>query len=215
MSISTLFIDLDDTLYPPSSGVWTLIRQRIDLYIHERLALPWAQVHDLRSTLFEQYGTTMRGLQACYHIDEADYLAFVHDVPVETLIQPDPLLRQVLEQYPQRKVIFTNADVNHANRVIKALGFIGLFDQIIDICAISPHCKPQPLAFQIALSLTGECDPARCLLADDTAANIRAALEFGFQAVLIGSPPSEDGHYPCIPRLHDLPLVLPISHSST
>jgi putative hydrolase of the HAD superfamily len=214
MSISTLFIDLDDTLYPPTSGVWSLIRQRIDLYIHERLAVPWAQVQELRRTLFEQYGTTMRGLQACYHIDEADYLAFVHDVPVETLIQPDPLLRRVLEQYSQRKVIFTNADVNHANRVIRALGFDGLFDQIIDICAISPHCKPQLPAFHIALSLADESDPGRCLLADDTPANIKAALEFGFQAVLVGSPHPDDGHYPSIPRLHDLPMILATNLSS-
>ena len=198
MSISTLFIDLDDTLYPPSSGVWSLIRQRIDLYIHERLALPWEQVHDLRRTLFEQYGTTMRGLQAQYHIDEQDYLAFVHNVPVENLIQPDPALGQVLAQYPQRKVIFTNADVNHANRVIKALGFNGLFDQIIDIFAISPYCKPQPPAFQMALSQSGEIDPSRCLLIDDTLANIQAAYTFGFQVVMVGSSLPGDGHYPTI-----------------
>jgi hypothetical protein len=49
------------------------------------------------------------------------------------------------------------------------------------------------------------------LLVDDTPANIHAALEFGFRAVLVGSPPPDDGHYPCIPRLHDLPLVLPVT----
>ena len=32
----------------------------------------------------------MRGLQVTHHLDEKDYLAFVHDVPVEERLQPDP-----------------------------------------------------------------------------------------------------------------------------
>jgi fumarylacetoacetase len=40
MSIDTLMIDLDDTLYPPSTGVWGLIGERIDLFMQERVGLP-------------------------------------------------------------------------------------------------------------------------------------------------------------------------------
>lgn len=209
MLITTLFIDLDDTIYPPSTGLWSLIRQRIDLYIHERLHLPWEQVSDLRSKLFEQFGTTMRGLQACYHIDEDDYLAFVHDVPVEAILVPDPALGQVLSIYPQRKIIFTNADERHARRVLKVVGVGGLFDKIIDIRALNPHCKPQPASFKIAMSLAGEVDASHCLLVDDQPANIAAARAFGFQVVLACPPVAGDGSVVRIDRLHDLPKVFP------
>ncbi len=209
MPITTLFIDLDDTLYPPSMGLWALIRQRIDLYIHERLALPWEQVPGLRRDLFEQYGTTMRGLQTCYQIDVDDYLAFVHDVPVEDILKPDPVLHRVLERYLQRKVIFTNADKRHARRVLCALQLNDLFDQVIDIRALDPHCKPQPEAFKIALGLAGETNPGCCLLADDQLFNIQAASLFGFQAVLVSPPRSDDGAVVRIDRLHDLAKVFP------
>ena len=37
MPFTTLFFDLDDTLYPPSTGVWDAIGDRIDLYIQTRV----------------------------------------------------------------------------------------------------------------------------------------------------------------------------------
>ena len=114
VTITTIFFDLDDTLYPASSGLWPKIKARIGLYMRERLDIPADQVDSLRHQLFEQYGTTLRGLQENYQVDVADFLAYVHDVPVANTIQPNPLLGQVLQSLPMRKFIFTNADVAHA-----------------------------------------------------------------------------------------------------
>ena len=101
MAITTLLIDLDDTVYPPSSGIWGLIGERIDLFIHTRLQLPWDEIPHLRQRFFAEYGTTMRGLMVNYHIDPEDYLKFVHEVPIEALLQPDPDLRKVLAELSQ------------------------------------------------------------------------------------------------------------------
>ncbi len=185
MAITTLFIDLDDTLYPASSGVWSLIRQRIDQYMVEKLDYPADQVADIRKDLFQTYGTTMRGLQATGDLDEKDFLSFVHDVPVEHLLKADPALRRLLLAYPQRKVIFTNADTRHANRVMNALGMVGVFDLIVDIIAISPYCKPQPGAFATALKLSGESDPSQVLVIDDAPRNLQAARSLGFNTILV------------------------------
>jgi putative hydrolase of the HAD superfamily len=187
MPISTLLIDLDDTLYPPSTGLWGLIRQRIDLYMHERLGLPWEVIPDLRHHLFTEYGTTMRGLQVTRLVDEKDYLAFVHDVPVEERLRPDPELASLLARYPQRKIIFTNADERHARRVLRALQLENLFDDIIDICAITPYCKPMPAAFLRALELAGVILPGECLVCDDTPRNLATARSLGCVTVLVGS----------------------------
>ncbi len=134
-----------------------------------------------------RYGTTMRGLQAEYHVNEDEYLAFVHDVPLLDFLRPNPGLCQMLQAYPQRKVIFTNADSNHARRVLAVLGLSACFQQIIDIKAMSPYCKPMQEAFRIALEMAGESDPARCVLVDDQAHNVRAAREFGMHAIRIGA----------------------------
>jgi putative hydrolase of the HAD superfamily len=185
----TLFIDLDDTLYPASSGLWRDIRGRIDLYMRERLGIPTDQVADLRRQFFEQYGTTLRGLERHYPVDKAEFLAFVHDLPLHEYIAPNPGLRAVLESTPVRKFIFTNADAAHAKRVVTTLGLDGCFDGVVDILAVSPHCKPMPESFEIALRLAGNPVPNNCVILDDMPRTTIAARELGMFSILV----SENG----------------------
>jgi putative hydrolase of the HAD superfamily len=187
VTISTIFFDVDDTLYSADSGLWLQIKERIGLYMSERLQIPVAQVPSLRRSLFEQYGTTLRGLQAHYKFEVADFLAFVHDVPLADYLQPNPALRSALETVPARKFIFTNADVNHARRVLSVLQVEDCFDGIIDVVAIDPYCKPMPQSFAIALKTAGEPDPRRCVMIDDLPRTTRAAREQGLYAILYGA----------------------------
>ena len=159
MSINTLLLDLDDTVYPSNSGLWDAIGERINQFMIERVHIPPQGVVELREHLYHKYGTTMRGLAAEYQIDIHDYLAFVHDVPLNNYILPDPELRQVLLSMPNKLVIFTNADTSHAHRVLKIIGIDDLISQIIDIIAVSPYCKPQMGAFEKAMALVAETDP--------------------------------------------------------
>lgn len=182
---TTLFFDLDDTLYPPDSGVWDLIRQRIDRYLLERMHFDRQDIPHLRRHFFENYGTTLRGLQTLYNVDELDYLNYVHDIPVGELLSPNPGLRSTLLRYPQQKIIFTNADASHARRVLTALGLEDCFEGIVDILDLTPYCKPQPGAFLRALHLAGNPDPVRCLLVEDSPANLVAARELGFGTIQV------------------------------
>lgn len=185
MIFQALFIDLDDTLYPASSGLWDMIRQRIDLYMHEKMGLPADQVPAIRRKLFAEHGTTMRGLQKQFSIDVPGYLQFVHDVPVEERVKPNSKLKAFLESLPFPKYIFTNADVNHSRRVLKALQLEQEIQGIIDIVAMEPFCKPQLGAFQAALRLVGQPDPHNCILIDDTSANLEVARSLGFYTLQV------------------------------
>jgi pyrimidine 5'-nucleotidase len=187
VSISTIFFDLDDTLYPATNGLWPLIRDRIGLFMLERLMIPADEVQPLRHKLFKEYGTTLRGLQLNYTFDVADFLAFVHDVPLAEHLQPDPLLQTVLQNLPARKFIFTNADVNHARRVLRILQIEQCFDGIIDVVALDPYCKPMPQSFKIAMVAAGEPDPHKCAMIDDIPRTTRAAREQGLFAILYGT----------------------------
>jgi len=208
MTLKTMFLDLDDTLYPPSTGIWPAIGGRIDLYMIERLHLPADQVPALRRQLFRTYGTTLRGLVVTMNVDQVDYLDFVHDVPVERMLQPDPRLHAVLSGLPQRKVIFTNADRKHAGRVLGALQVADCIDQIIDILDITPYCKPQPDAFESALHMAGEDDPAQCVLVDDGVPNLASARRLGFHTVRVGSAEPSQEYEAGIASIHDLPDAL-------
>lgn len=184
MQFTTIFFDLDDTLYPASSGLWQTLKERMSRYMVERLHIPAEDVPRLREAYFREYGTTLRGLQANYAVDMQDYLAYVHDVRLEDYIHPDPIQQAVLASLRTRNLILTNADVHHARRVLRHLCIEEYFDDIIDIHRMEPYCKPNPAAFALALQIAGESDPSRCALIDDLPPITRAAKAFGLYTIL-------------------------------
>lgn len=192
MPLTTLFIDLDDTLYPASSGLWNVLRGRIGQYMVERLGIPAPEADHLRRVYFETYGTALRGLEIHYPLDREDFLAYVHDVNLRDYIGPDPVLRGALLADPHKKFIFTNADANHAKRVTDVLGVADCFDGIIDTNAIYPFCKPERESLERALAIAGESDSRHCALIDDLPHNARAAHEFGMLGILFGSGVAQD-----------------------
>lgn len=208
MPITTFLIDLDDTIYPAACGIWSLIGSRIDQYLIERLALPAEHVTPLRKELFNTYGTTLRGLQILYGIDAQDYLAYVHDVPVEKMVHPSPEIATLLNRYPQRKLIFTNADARHARRVLCAAGLESCFSEIIDILDLSPYCKPQPEAFDIAFKIAN-VGPQECLMIDDSARNLAPAHKLGCTTIRVGPAHTDQNVDYWIPSIADLELCFP------
>ncbi len=210
MRYQVLFFDLDDTLYPNSTGLWAAIRERMGLYMSEQLHFPPELVPSLRKQYYEMYGTTLRGLQLHHKVDAWEFLAYVHDLPLEKYLQPAPELRAILTSLPQPRYIFTNSDRNHARRVLDVLGLQDCFDAVIDILALEFTCKPSPEAYLRALSLAGQPDPRSCVLLDDALANLRPAQALGFRTVLVGSngtlEPSVDL---AVAELSSLPEVFP------
>ncbi|MBC8504483.1 MAG: pyrimidine 5'-nucleotidase [Anaerolineales bacterium] len=209
MNLHTIFFDLDSTLYPESNGMWSNIRQRIDLYMFERLGMPLDEIPDLRHGYFVNYGTTLRGLQAHFGIDQQDYLDFVHDLPLEEYLQPEPQLRQTLLSIPHNRWIFTNSDIDHVERVLNKMQIQDCFDGVIDVWALDPFCKPQREAYQLALEIARAPGPQACVFLDDSISNLTPAHAAGFFTVLVG----ENGSHPAvdrsIPDIHTLRQGVP------
>jgi pyrimidine 5'-nucleotidase len=204
MNFNSLYFDLDDTLYPASSGLWDAIRQRMNEYMQRLIDLPITEIVRLRQDYLEKYGTTLRGLQAHYDVDVDEYLDFVHDLPLNKYIQPDPDLRMLLLSLPQRRWIFTNSDANHANRVLNILGINDCFEGIIDIRAIEFACKPDKIAYQRAMAVAADDDPTQCVIFDDALRNLSPARELGFFTVLVGKNGLELSVDRTISSLHEL-----------
>jgi putative hydrolase of the HAD superfamily len=209
MPYTHLFFDLDDTLYPSTNGLWNNIRQRMNEYMLDVLQIPPEQVSVIRRQYFEAYGTTLRGLQIHYQVDADDFLAYVHDLPVESIIAPDPELRRILQSLSLPKWIFTNADANHARRVLSALGVSDCFNGVIDIRAMGFICKPDPQAYRLALDKVGESAPERCVYLDDAARNLAPAYDMGFFTILVSQDGSDPAARRTITRPHDLPAIMP------
>lgn len=208
MHYTTIFFDLDDTLYPSSSGLWPTLKERMNLYMIERMGIPAEDVPTLRERYFRTYGTTLRGLQANHKIDVEDYLAYVHGVRLTDYIHPDPVQQQVLASLPTRNIIFTNADANHARRVLQVLQIERYFTGMLDVNAMEPYCKPSPEAFGLALKMAGETDPSHCVMIDDLPHTTLAAKAFGLYSLLYGPATVGDDAHAAFSDWRSLPALL-------
>lgn len=209
MSLRTILFDLDETLYPSENGLWQVLRDRMGDFMHDRLQIPLDQISEIRQNYYETYGTTLRGLERDFQINPEDYLEYVHNVPIHDFVKPDPTLKEILIKLPYRKVIFTNADVNHSRRVLNALGVDTCFDQMIDVMAMAPFCKPFREAFMTAMDLVGDPNPENYLLFDDAPKNVAAALDIGMKAVLVSkNHAGMDKKMMQIESIHLLPEIL-------
>lgn len=216
MNFQTILFDLDATLYPADNPVWAEIGHRIEIYLRERLSIPPEKTNYLKKSYYLEYGTTLRGLQFHHHVDPQDYLRFVHDIPIQTYLQPDPALRAMIRTLPQQKWIFTNSDRAHATRVLTALDLVDCFEGIISLESLDYECKPHPIVYQTALHITQTPDPRRVLYLDDSLRNLAPAHALGMYTIYVGPPlPSANGTPPefvpsrTLPRPHDLLQTMP------
>ena len=184
--------DVDDTLYPSHSGLWDVIGERITTYMIERVGVDPRGVNELRKSYLENFGTALNGLRHDYDIDADDYLQYVHDLPLDHYLKPDPALDAMLSRLPLQKVVFTNSDAAHSTRVLNRLGIAHHFSRIIDIRALEFTNKPDSLAYQKVLTmLNAKAD--ECIFADDALRNLRPAKAIGMTTILVNDDLSLDG----------------------
>jgi len=208
MRFTTIFFDLDDTLYPPTTNLWKAIKERMNIFMRERMDIPEDEIPALREKYYLQYGTTLKGLEKHHNINVGDFLAFVHDLPLGKYLTPDPNQRSVIASLPTRNLIFTNADAPHAERVLAVLNLRDLFQTIVDVNTVAPYCKPMPESFEIAMRLAGETDPSRCVMIDDLRRTTRAAREAGMFSILYDGTWSVDDAHTHFTDWNDLVNIL-------
>jgi len=203
--IHTIFFDLDNTIYSRHSGLWEAIGERINLYITDILHIHKDEVPAIRQYCRKYYGTSLQGLKSLYQIDEAEFLSFVHDVNLSKILSNNGKLSELLDSIPQRKMIFTNSDAAHANRVLNFFGVKSYFDLVIDVLSLQPYVKPHPKAFEKALSISGIASPDGCMFIDDLIENVLQGQKTGFLSILVGEP---NENLLNIPDIYMLPDVL-------
>jgi putative hydrolase of the HAD superfamily len=180
----------------------------------ERIGIPEKDVRRIRGQYLREYGTTLNGLRMRYGVDPQEYLSFVHDLPLAEFLRRDEILRTQLENLPQRKWIFSNADRPHIDRVLAALGLTSLFEGIIDIYATGFACKPFKRAYCLAMEKAGVSRAETCLLVDDQPRNLEPATRLGMTAVLVHPRATAPAAFLSMPTIHDLPYFLNTQISS-
>lgn len=184
MAYRFILFDLDGTLYSSESDLLKEIGRRIQTWLSERLELTWEEAAALRRDYFQRYGTTLSGLLAEQEVDVQDYLTFVHDIPVETYLRPNPGLADMLAALPLRRAVYTNATRTYSWRVLRVLGINDLFERVISTEDAGLRNKLCRDAYEQALSLL-RAQGRECIMVEDSARNLRTAKALGLGTVLV------------------------------
>ena len=182
--VDTWLFDLDNTLYPPSSGYILAIEERIRDYFVRLTGLPPDQAWAVQKRYLEEHGSAVPGLIEHHDADPHEFLRDVHDVSLD-LLTPDPALRRALQRLPGRRLVFTNGSEWHAERVLERLGIGDLFDEVFHTEAAGMIAKPDPRAFD-ALIATHNVTPASTAFFEDRAVNLAPAAALGMTTILVG-----------------------------
>jgi len=182
--VDTWLFDLDNTLYPASSGFMGGLESRMTDYVQKVTGLPRDEAYRLQKKYLAEYGLTLGGLVAHHGVDPADYHAMFDDLPLEVLSQ-DPALIAAIARLPGRRLIFTNANDVHAERVLKRLGLDHLFDDVFHIALSAYVPKPSRKAFA-AMDAAHGIAPTATAFFEDSERNLEPAADLGMTTVLVG-----------------------------
>ena len=204
-----VIFDLDNTLYPPHRGVVEQVDVLITRFVCERLGVDDAAANALRTRYYTDYGTTLAGLMRHHDVLPDEYLAAVHAIDIEALLEPDPVLRAMLLGLPYTRVVFTNGSALHAERVLGRLGVADCFADVFGLERVAYVAKPRAAAFEAVLAALGAA-AVDCVFVDDRRDSIRTAGHLGMTTVLVdhGQPRADDGDGLRVASVLELPELL-------
>ena len=184
--------DLDNCLYPASTGLFSLIDERMGAYIQRLLDCTPEEARRVQKSHFHEHGTTLAGLMKEHEVDPHHFLENVHDIALDR-VQCDERLARLLPRLPGRRFVFTNGDAAYARRVLERIGIGEHFDELHDIHASSYRPKPDPHGY--GLLCERFCiDPAHALLADDMVQNLAPAKALGMTTIWVDNGSERGNH---------------------
>lgn len=182
--------DLDQTLYPPSIGLFDQIEVLMTDYVSRTLGVGRREADRLRDHYWRAYGTTLAGLMAEHRIDPDPFLHAVHDIDFSVL-PPAPDLAAAIAALPGRKIVYTNGCAPYAQSVLKARGLEGQFDAVYGVEHAGYRPKPDQAAFEAVFALDGLA-PALGAMFEDDVRNLAAPHAMGMRTVHVA--PQADHH---------------------
>lgn len=179
--------DLDNTLHDASHAAFPQMHLSIGEYVVAELGVTAAEADALRERYWRRYGATLLGLVRHHGVRAAHFLEETHRMPgLEARLRTSAHDRAALARLPGRKLVVTNAPRAYALRVLHALGLARHFEAVITIedmtmfGALRP--KPDARSLRRLIARLGVA-PGRCILVEDTLANLKSARAIGMRGV--------------------------------
>ncbi len=177
--------DLDNTLHDASRHIFPHINRAMVDYICRHLSVDEQQATRLRQNYWLRYGATLLGLMRHHRIDPNHFLWHTHQFPdLSRMLVFERALRVMLRRLPGRKIVFSNAPDHYSRAVLESTGIARCFDAVYSVERFAFQPKPAVGGFRVLLQrerLAAE----RCIMVEDSAANLRTAKRLGMTTVWI------------------------------
>tara|TARA_A100001011_G_scaffold47071_1_gene44512 strand:- start:2606 stop:3274 length:669 start_codon:yes stop_codon:yes gene_type:complete len=181
--ISHWIFDLDNTLYSSETNLFSQIKKNIVKFISNEFKIEESEADKERLRLYKKFGTSLRGLIVEKNINPKRFLDYVHDIDVSS-IKPNISLNILLNKINEKKIIFTNASLKHAENILSVLGLSNNFSSIYSIETINFLPKPNMLSYKMLIDKEN-IDSKLAIMFEDTSWNLEPAFELGMKTVLV------------------------------
>ncbi len=184
--------DLDNTLHNASHAIFPAINANMNALITRVLAeqsLPadTDAVNAVRVAYWQRYGATLLGMIRHHGVRADDFLRDAHQFDdLRTMIRAERGIQRLLARLPGRKILLTNAPRSYAREVLRHIGLHRQFAEHVPIEAMQVHgqWRPKPSRLMLRRLLRRQrVSAARCVLVEDTLANLRSARALRMKTV--------------------------------
>jgi putative hydrolase of the HAD superfamily len=186
--------DLDNTLHNASHSIFPAIMAAMNVYMARVLGdgvTPASEdvVNTARTMYWRRYGATTLGLVKHHGVKAAHFLEETHRFDdLNAMIRAERGLRQLLRRLPGRKILLTNAPHRYSTQVMRHLGLQRQFNHHIAVEKMTVHrqMRPKPSKLMLRkLMRRHGLTPQRCILVEDTLANLRSAHALGMRTAWV------------------------------
>ena len=198
--------DLDNTLHNATPHIFPHINRSMRDYIERHLGVDRYEATRIRQDYWVRYGATLLGLIRHHGTDPDHFLRETHQFPdLQRMVVFERPVIHALRRLPGRKIIFSNAPRHYAKAILDITGLGACFDAVYSVENVRYQPKPMLAGFRTLLRAE-RLDPRRCIMVEDSLANLVAAKRLGMKTVWVSTSYRRS---PCVDQKITSVLELP------
>ena len=181
--IDTWIFDLDNTLYSADSGIFQQVHELMGKFVSNHLNIGINEAKKIQKKYYKEHGTTLKGLMDNHGVEPDYFLAEVHKLDY-SIVNSNKNLNNELNKLNGKKIIYTNANMQHTLDVLERIELSNFFDEIFDIKMANYIPKPEITPYEEIIKKY-DLNPNSSAMFDDIAKNLVPAKKVGFTSIWI------------------------------
>ena len=181
--IDNWIFDLDNTLYSADSGIFQQVHKLMGKFIKNYLNIETKKANEIQRKYYKKHGTTLRGMMDNHGVDPDYFLSEVHKLDY-SIVGSNNKLNMELKKLNGKKIIYTNANMEHVLNVLERIELSNFFDHVFDIKMANYKPKAQLTPYNHIVKKF-DLNPSKSAMFDDIAKNLVPAKNVGFTSIWI------------------------------